>query len=50
MKEIKFKIWDRFQKKFIPPKDVVIDGNGKISIANLNSDVRKVEDLEIKLE
>lgn len=49
MNEIKFKVWDEYQKKFVPVTDVVIDGNGKISIVNLKSDIRKVEDLKILL-
>ena len=46
MNWIKFKAWDKRQKKWVS-EDVVIDCNGVISIANLDSDIQQVEDLEI---
>ena len=45
---MKFEVFDKHQRKKIPSEDIAIDGNGNISITNLNSDVRQVEDLEIK--
>lgn len=47
MNWIKFKVWDKRQEKWVS-EDVVLDCNGIISISNLDSDIQRVEDLEIK--
>lgn len=46
MKETKFKAWDKYQKTWVSA-DIAIDYLGKVSITNLQSSIRQVEDIEV---
>ena len=46
MKENKYKAWDKYQKTWVSD-DIAISCDGTISIANLSSLIRQVEDIEI---